>query len=439
MVAAMRPLRPGCILFLALVLPAGAFADCADEAFGSGSVVSTIPTDGTYPQKLTKWVGGILFDSNYDNGSLLDVEFLGGDSFRCTLYEEQGELGSRKYWFRFRMQGTAGRTITLWIDHGASPRPVLRIGDDAWRRMTSEEAPASDRVVLSFGGEEDEAEVAFFFPYGVAEIDAEVDRIVAASRYAQVETIGTSHQGRDVRMVTVTDPWVADAGKARVWLHSRVHAGEVTATPTMLGFLEQVTEDSETGRILRGRCIFNVVPLVNVDGVWLGHTRWDSQGIDPEREWCDVRIPEVAAMKAQVDAFMAGPNPIRVALNLHSTQADASETFFFKHVAPSVTTAFEEIEQAYIDAFDHATPLFDNGNPHTSQLDPCKFIESYFWNHWGEDVMALTYEGHFRRRIPDGAWITDDDYRELGRALAAALIEYLDLEPVPQFEGIEVY
>jgi len=41
--------------------------------------------------------------------------------------------------------------------------------------------------------------------------------------------------------------------------------------------------------------------------------------------------------------------------------------------------------------------------------------------------MTMTHEGHFRKRITDDDWITADDYRLLGRAMAIALISYLNL------------
>ena len=76
-----------------------------------------------------------------------------------------------------------------------------------------------------------------------------------------------------------------------------------------------------------------------------------------------------------------------------------------------------------------ATPLFDNLDPQTSQLNSTVFIESYYWNHWGESVMAMTHEGHYYTRITDGQYITGDDYKEIGRSLAVALINYFNLPP----------
>ena len=36
-----------------------------------------------------------------------------------------------------------------------------------------------------------------------------------------------------------------------------------------------------------------------------------------------------------------------------------------------------------------------------------------------------------RQRVTDSAWITDADYRAIGRALAAAMVEYFNLPPLP--------
>jgi hypothetical protein len=107
------------------------------------------------------------------------------------------------------------------------------------------------------------------------------------------------------------------------------------------------------------------------------------------------------------------------------------DSFFFKHKNPSVTHEFEEVQQRYIEAFRNATPLFDNLEDMSSELHPNQFVESYYWHNWGDSVMAMTYEGHFGRRITDNDWISDEDYRELGRALAVALIEYFELPPLP--------
>jgi hypothetical protein len=111
---------------------------------------------------------------------------------------------------------------------------------------------------------------------------------------------------------------------------------------------------------------------------------------------------------------------------MHSTVGFFRDSFFFKHVRPSVTIDKEIIVQRYIDALRNASPIFDNLSPATSQLSPTLFIESYFWNNWGPLVMAVTHEGHYYQRI-DGADMTGTDYFNLGKHMAEALVEYFNL------------
>lgn len=424
------------LAILNLICPPSAFCECFDEPCFQNSLKTdflSIDHKGIYPQKITLTLQGITFDSDYDNGSLQNVTEAAANEFNCAIFTEVGELGLSQYWFRFRLSGVAGRTVTLNINHSENPRPVIRFGaEGAWRRTTSTEAPSTSKIIITAPEDVNDAELAFFFPSGVEETYRMVNDFVRSSDHATSSLIGLSYQGREMWMINVTDLNTTDTGKHRIWVHSRAHAGEVTSTLIMLGFLEQVTNNSYSAKRLRRFCIFNIVPLQNVDGVYLGHTRWDSQGIDPERQWPDpYRIPEVGNLKDQVDLFMSGENPIEIALNLHSTKGNFTDTFFYKHIRPSVTEALEVKEQKYIDAVNNATPLFNNLSAQTSQLDPVKFIESYFWNNWGEAIMAITHEGHFYRRITDNAFLTNEDYFELGRAMALAVIEYFNLPPIP--------
>ena len=57
--------------------------------------------ENSFPQKITKTVNGVSFDSDYDNGSLLNVEPDGSNTFQCELYTEDGEIGPGSTGFDF--------------------------------------------------------------------------------------------------------------------------------------------------------------------------------------------------------------------------------------------------------------------------------------------------------------------------------------------------
>jgi hypothetical protein len=445
-----------------IALGASAWADDCEAHLGAVRYATRLPYDSTplLPMspgidefsktaissglmKRTFTLQGITFDSNYDNGSLFSATSASTNVFNLGLFVEDNldGLGTRKYQFRFRMTGVAGRTITLNLDHSENPRPFISLdGGASWRRLTSTEAPNSSSMALAFGAAQNTAELAFFEPLGYAETRDRVNAIVMAGQGATTEVLGLSHQGREQWLVTITDPTISATNKKRVWVHARAHAGEVTSAHAALGFLDQVTTDSPLGRTLRKNCIIHILPCLNVDGVYLGLTRWDSQGIDPERQWPNPsRIPEVANIRSRVDLYMASANPVLICLNLHSTVGSYTDSFFFKHVQPSVTAAFEIIQQNYINALNAATPLFNNLSAQTSQLSPDLFIESYMWNNWAESVMAMTHEGHFHRRITDNQYITGADYQQLGRAQAAALLQYFNIPEEAAVEAWKAY
>jgi len=417
------------------------------------------------PQKITVFSNGVTFNSDYDNGSLAAVSYNGNvsgrESYDCDIYVESGEIGPRSYWFRFTMDGVSNGSYNLNIDHSDSPFPAIRFFSSStstwsdWRATTSSEAPSLFTINFDTTIDQDLVEIAFFYPLGYQETYDRVEALVDSSIHA-TSTVLTdkSFLGNDFVSVTVNDTSIPDDEKHGVWVHSRAHAGEVTSTWTLLGFLDQFVADDAIGERLRRYCRLDMLVLQNVDGVILGNTRWDSQGVDPER-WdeptvsndpgCLQRFPAIPSqtvLKDLVDARLASVAPPEVALNLHSTVGNWDDSFFFQRNfggSANVQQSFRTILQDYVDAFVNATPLFANADPAFSTLRICsdgsgaRFIESYFYTERGEGTMAMTHEGYYwNRGHGDFGYWTDEEYIELGRAQARALIEYFDLPEVPE-------
>ncbi|KNA02051.1 hypothetical protein PVNG_04165 [Plasmodium vivax North Korean] len=73
--------------------------------------------------------------------------------------------------------------------------------------------------------------------------------------------------------------------KKIIFLTARVHPGETNASYVMHGFLAFITSDSAYADALRDNFIFIIIPMLNVDGVVLGHNRLCSNGFDLNRQW----------------------------------------------------------------------------------------------------------------------------------------------------------
>jgi len=111
--------------------------------------------------------------------------------------------------------------------------------------------------------------------YTYAELTETLEAWVAEfPSLVQVDSIGTSYEGRDIPLVTVTNTQTGlHDEKPAVFLHAQIHAMEFTGTTAALDLLDRLLHghgsDEKVTRALDTRT-FYVVPRVNPDGAEAG-------------------------------------------------------------------------------------------------------------------------------------------------------------------------
>ena len=87
-----------------------------------------------------------------------------------------------------------------------------------------------------------------------------------------LRSIGKSHEGRDIWLVTVTNTVTgADSDKPALWIDGNIHAAELTASTACLYFLHQLATGADDPRIrhlLDTRVVY-ICPRLNPDGAEL--------------------------------------------------------------------------------------------------------------------------------------------------------------------------
>tara|TARA_B100001564_G_scaffold359646_1_gene382223 strand:- start:3533 stop:4744 length:1212 start_codon:yes stop_codon:yes gene_type:complete len=213
------------------------------------------------------------------------------------------------------------------------------------------------------------------------------------SPFVSIDSIGSTVQGRAVWELTISENPASDFYK-RIYIHARTHPGEEESFWVADEIINYLIADTPEAAFIRSNTIFHIVPMHNPDGVELGYARENANGLDIESGWDDsILQPEVVALQNRFIELSFAPNPIKVALNMHS--AYACKRYFVYHHENGTSDYFIDLEKQFISGVQFYYPDgIEDWNYYVSWTNstPDQYPESWWWFNYAEDVLALTYE-----------------------------------------------
>ncbi len=214
------------------------------------------------------------------------------------------------------------------------------------------------------------------------------------SPYVIIDSLGATVQNRAIWELTISENPQSDSSLKRIYIHARTHPGEVEAFWVTNEVINLLLSDSPFAEFVRTNCVFHIIPMFNPDGVELGYSRENANGIDIESGWDDMTLePEVAVLKNRFIELMALNNPVKVALNMHS--AYNCTRYFVYHASAGTSYDYSILEQQFINGIrSHFLNGIEPWNYFVSWTSgtPDQYPESWWWMTHGENVLALTYE-----------------------------------------------
>ena len=317
----------------------------AAHRLGFGFVVSLLLSAASAARGENPTTGPILFNTNFESGSLGKIERISDTHFVCSVRGEYNEAGRNRQanWYFFRMDNVLGRDITLELadlvgEYNNRPgthavtkdtRPLFSYDLRAWQPFDVMDWDEKNiRAILRFRPARDRIWIAHIQPYTTRDLQRLLDSITTCPD-ARVEVIGKSAQGRDLRLLTVTNFARPDAGKKVVWLIARQHSWETGGSFVAEGAIRFVLSDDPEARRLRDRVIFKFIPMADPDGVVRGGVRFNANGYDVNRHWDEVDLrdpkyleamPEIWYVKKAIVDYAKSLRPIDLLVYLHNEE-----------------------------------------------------------------------------------------------------------------------
>ena len=269
---------------------------------------------------------GVTADNLFDAARLNDFKETGDNQFEVPVLPENSPINMSP-WYAFRLKADGAKTIniTLTYPEGVGQHrywPKLSTDRENWTAVDSTKFFVANDSLSATMTIEVGTEPLFVAAQEIIDSN-DMKAWVLGHQSAKVKTgtIGQSRLGRDLLNMDITNG-EAD-GKDVVLVLSRQHPPEVTGNLAMMHFLEEIMRDSELGNKFLDQYRVIVYPMMNPDGVDLGHWRHNEGGIDLNRDWAYYRQPEVRQICQDIiDKVNASGGNVKLGLDFHSTWSD---------------------------------------------------------------------------------------------------------------------
>ncbi|HVN81474.1 MAG TPA: M14 family zinc carboxypeptidase [Terriglobia bacterium] len=268
-------------------------------------------------------------------------------------------------------------------------------------------------------------------PYVPSDLDRFL-RTVAGNRYCQVKTLGQSVEGRDLKMITITDPGVANARKNVVWMIGQQHAYEMVGGPICEGIVNALLVGNAPNPVL-AKFVFNLVPIVNPDAIAHGGFRYNMHDVDLNRNWDDIAEgyadrtrpePEVEAIQKALSHWVGEGNRLDLFVDLHCHTPLSEGLWLYPADATLVNGTVYGRQLKFAQAFMNRNYEF--------AINPAKTPGSAMWYAAARfsgktGVLAYTSENPLlaiRTANKERVLTTPDLYRAIGQDWVRAIVEF---------------
>ena len=272
---------------------------------------------------------GITVTNEFEGARVNDCKIDSEGNVVITITAENTPINNSAY-FGFKIWAEKETTVNVILDYPEyNHRYIPKLSKDRinWTALTADQYVVNeDRSNCSFSLNID-AKPLFVCAQelNTSSDIAEWSAKRAEKPFVELGSFGKSKLGRNLPVLDIYEG--EKKGKDCIIIISRQHPPELTGYFAMQAFVDILLDDSRLSKSYREKYRTIVMPIMNPDGVDLGHWRHSAGGIDLNRDWSFYHQPEIKqATEYLVEQTNKFKNDVLIGLDFHSTQKDVYYT-----------------------------------------------------------------------------------------------------------------
>jgi len=210
-----------------------------------------------------------------------------------------------------------------------------------------------------------------------------VDQLIEGKEsFVRSKTIGKTKLKKPFRVLDICKG--SAKNKPVLVFLTRQHPPEVTGYFAFQAFLSTILEENKLTSSFLDHYRILAFPLMNPDGVDLGHWRHNAGGVDTNRDWSFYHQPEIKTTVDYITQVLKKNNSkLVLGLDFHSTWYDV---FYTNKERKS--TAFPEFLPKWFSALEQNIPNYEVNEKSSNSTKPV----SKGWFLYGHNAVGVTYE-----------------------------------------------
>jgi Zinc carboxypeptidase/Cytosolic carboxypeptidase N-terminal domain len=379
----------------------------------------------------------VTFSTSFEGGSLGKVVKVTDTYTRCILLGEVDQLGRNRQisWYYFRIDGASGSELTIDFTDligeynfrpgaqaiTADTPPVYSYDSEHWTHVAKKNWTAvASSMRLRIRPAQPRLWIAHVAPYTTQHL-ARLLQSIKDTPELKYRVIGKSVQGRDIPLLTITDPGRGQEQKKVVWLMFRQHSWEAGSSWVGEGAIRFLLSSDPNAARIRKETIFKILPMQDPDGVFRGGVRFNAYGYDLNRNWDTndpVKMPEITAARNAILNWVDQGKRIDFFLSLHNDETN-------EYLSPPLSPKFSALGQKVFDELTRTTS-FDPGRaydaspskaapPEPGRMQVPEGLYSKL------PIPAFLMEQKIAYSSKLGRWPTVSDRLEFGKGLVKAI------------------